>query len=179
MIAGRNTKVILALSVLIFGTVGSVNASFFKPAAPGEAEAQPTTPEIDAANKRVDDAKSRLDTARKKLDAAKAALRAADAEFRAAKADKEALALREQANQLADVSAQGDAQVAPAIPKASPVTATGLNNGIGNGTRIQMSGQGASVQGTVPAPPVGGQDGLAPQNDYDPGDAPQAPTAGQ
>jgi hypothetical protein len=165
--------------LLIFGTAGSVNASFFKPA-PEQNQAPVMTPEIEAASKRVDEAKTRLDQARKKLDAAKAALRAADAEFRAARADREALALRQQANQLADANAQSEASTdAASASKVAPVTADGTSPG----NRIQVSGVGGPSVSSAPLPvavPSGAADvGLTPQSNYDGGDAAQLPTAGQ
>lgn len=70
---------------------------------------QPATksPELESADQRCEAAKSKLDNARKVLSAAKASLRAAEAEFKASKADRDALALRQTAQQLADASGFG------------------------------------------------------------------------
>ncbi len=98
-----------SLLILFFGTVGSVNASFFKPAAAPAEQQVEITPELQTADKRVEDTGAKLEQARKQLSAARASLKAADAEFRAAKADKEALLLRQQADNLADVAQQKSA----------------------------------------------------------------------
>lgn len=61
-----------------------------------------TTPELDRADERVRQADAQLVVARKQLKASQQLLKAAEADLRAAKADRDALALKTQAQNLAD-----------------------------------------------------------------------------
>jgi hypothetical protein len=133
MKAVNNLKIgLLASSILLFGgTVDGAYAGFLggKPGTPQKQEdvpPVPETPESQAAGQRVDRSKNNLDQARKQLDAAKAVLKAADAEFRAARADQEALALRTQAQRLADSSGltgvpMDRVQSLPPVPKGTNI----------------------------------------------------------
>jgi multidrug efflux pump subunit AcrA (membrane-fusion protein) len=131
MKAVNNLKIGLIASLFLVcgGTVDGAFAGFLggKPSQPQKQEdspAIPETPESQAAATRVDRSKTNLDQARKQLDAAKAVLKAADAEFRAARADQEALALRTQAQRLADSSGltgvpMDRVQSLPPVPKGT------------------------------------------------------------
>jgi hypothetical protein len=135
MMAAKNLRIGLLASLLMLGagTVDGAYAGFLNKGNPPPKQEDsppvPETPESQAAGQRVDRAKTNLDQARKQLDAAKAVLKAADAEFRAAKADQEALALRTQAQRLADSSGltgvpMDRVQSLPPVPKGTNVAAT-------------------------------------------------------
>jgi len=130
--AAKNLSVGLLASLMLLwgGTVDGAYAGFLgkgnPPAKQEESPPVPDTPESQAAAQRVERSKTNLDQARKQLDAAKAVLKAADAEFRAAKADQEALALRTQAQRLADSSGltgvpMDRVQSLPPVPKGTNV----------------------------------------------------------
>jgi hypothetical protein len=133
MMAVNNLKIgfIASLILLSGGTVNGAYAGFLGGKAPAQkqevAPPVPDTPESQAAGQRVERSKTNLDQARKQLEAAKAVLKAADAEFRAARADQDALALRTQAQRLADSSGltgvpMDRVQSIPPVPKGAIVT---------------------------------------------------------
>jgi len=112
------------------------------------------SPQLQAAIDRVTKAKADLENARKRLNASKAILKAADAEFKAAKADQQALALRGQAQELADASGMNGPQTtAPATSIAQPAQ---IQQPGGADQTVDNSGQGFDFSGTsftgVPTP---------------------------
>lgn len=84
-----------------------------------------STPELDRADERVRQADAQLAVARKQLKAAQQLLKAAEADVRASKAERDALALKTQAQNLADEAGMTPS-VAPPVgsePKAIAVVA--------------------------------------------------------
>lgn len=95
-----------------------------------------TTPELEAAGTRVTQAEQQLEVARKQLSAAKSLLKAAEADLKAARADRDALALRTQAEGLAEQAGMTPSNqsnlptrsIAAATPKPVATTTNALNN---------------------------------------------------
>jgi hypothetical protein len=93
---------IFSLCSLTIGT--GCGAQDFNTSQAPAAQPQVKSAELESADSRVETSKTKLDQARKVLSAAKASLKAAEAEFKATKADRDAIALRNTAQQLADAS---------------------------------------------------------------------------
>jgi len=102
-------------------TCGAELLGIKPPAAPANVK---NTPELVAADERVSQAEAQLEVAKKQLVAARSLLKAAEADLRAARADREALALKVQAQSLADEAGMIRATTPPpalaAVPKAEP-----------------------------------------------------------
>jgi hypothetical protein len=96
-------KISMAATLLLLGSNSAVDAKVADSKAKA-APAQASTPELTAAGERVNQAKEQLATAHKQLSAAKALLKAAEADYKAACAEREALALKTNAQNLADAS---------------------------------------------------------------------------
>lgn len=111
----------LLLGLVSLGLVGTTCGV----SAAGESTNAPTftvsdrTPELDAADQRVAQADAQLQVAKKQLSAAKTLLRAAEADLKAAKAERDALALKQQAQGMADEAGMGPAKAATVPPVTS------------------------------------------------------------
>jgi hypothetical protein len=84
--------------------------------------------ELDAATRKVEESKAKLEQAHKQLTLARALVRAAEAEFKAAKVDKQALALRTEAQKLADVSKTTESTVQQPVEPIGPGSMVDLGN---------------------------------------------------
>ncbi|HEY9772281.1 MAG TPA: hypothetical protein V6C81_00570 [Planktothrix sp.] len=95
---------LLPVGILIAGTASGAQSLTPSVDANTTSTVKASNPELDNADTKVNETKERLDVARKQLSTAKAMVKAAEAEFKAAKAARDAIALRENAQQLADAS---------------------------------------------------------------------------
>lgn len=130
-----------------------------------------TTPELEAADNRVRQAEAQLDVAKKQLSAAKSLLKAAEADLRAARADREALALKTQAQGLAE-----EAGMTPSV--APPVTNAPTTRSLAAAPKATDTATStpvttkpvvttAPVVTSEPAPAAADQPALKPERQYD------------
>jgi len=136
--------------------------------APAQQVAQ-STPELDEANAKLDQAKQKLDTARAQLTCAKAMVKAADAEFRACKANRDALAMRNEAQRLADLSGfptQTAPQIAatrlyPVAQPATPVPATPVDTTKTRIDQVDFNAQTSDSEAQAQAANIAGKENFA------------------
>lgn len=86
------------------------------------APAQSENPEMQAAEERLQKAQAQLDLSKRQLSAARSLLKAAEADLRAAKADRDAVAMRYQAQNLAEEAGM-PTQAGRAVATTSPAPA--------------------------------------------------------
>jgi hypothetical protein len=144
------TKTVAHLSLLI-GLL-SLNLGTACGAAPDASNPSPnftmtTTPELEAADNRVRQAEAQLDVAKKQLSAAKSLLRAAEADVRAAKADREALALKTQAQGLAE-----EAGMTPSV--APPVNNAPTTRSLAAKPKVEKTSTPVTTRPVVTTQPV-------------------------
>lgn len=131
-------------SGIAFGTIALADTAATPPAnAPTIAPLRDgSNPAVVAADEKVHDTKSKLEQAHKQLNAAKAMLKAAEAEYKAACADKDALALRNEAQRLADASSD------PIATPSTPATSAIPDSSNTNTSALDLSN--SRIEGFVP-----------------------------